>query len=172
MNDLTVLKDFIAEYEIDHIDEKAIDVMFYLAVLMGEDSKAPMPLMNVIRVALDLNPDTEIEDVFEDGPEPEELFVFIESEDGRRWFPIFTDMKEIDGAEKTNAVREVPIKSIVEAALDAEVIDGIMINPNSDAFAIADFALEFLLEKAEELKGIKGSGVDVRPASSKNKKNG
>ena len=67
MNDLTVLKDFIAEYEIDHIDEKAIDVMFYLAVLMGEDSKAPMPLMNVIRVALDLNPDTEIEDVFEDG---------------------------------------------------------------------------------------------------------
>ena len=170
MNDLAVLKDFVTAFEKEPTDARAGEVMFYLTILMGCEEKAPVPLMNVTRIALDFNPDTEIEDVFDDSPYPEDHIIVVESEDGRRWFPIFTDRKELNGTEKTNVVREVPIRSILEEAIKAEVIDGIMINPETNAFAIVKEALPFLLEKADELGEIKDCGVDVRPVSSDNKR--
>ncbi len=145
----TYLKDSVVEYLEDPFDERAFYVMTHLAVLAGTGARAFMPLLNLTRCVLDFNPDTEAEDLFEDGPEPEELFMFVESEDGRRWFPLFTDKNELDGAEKTNAVRAVTVRSIIEAAMDSEAIDGIIINPNSDSFALSKITFEHMLELAD-----------------------
>ena len=79
----TYLKDSVVEYLEDPFDERAFYVMTHLAVLAGTGARALMPLLNLTRCVLDFNPDTEAEDLFEDGPEPEELFMFVESEDGR-----------------------------------------------------------------------------------------
>lgn len=165
----TFLKDSVEEYLKDPVDEKAIDVVTHLVFLAGTGKKALMPLLNLTRLALDFNPDTEAGDLFEDGPEPDELFTFIEVEDGRLWFPLFTCKDEIGEAVKTNAVKAVPIKSILEAALDAESIEGIIINPESDGFALSKVTFGFILEKAKELEGMEEAGVTFRPVHTKNK---
>ncbi len=73
----TFLKDSVEEYLKDPVDEKAIDIVTHLVFLVGTGKKALMPLLNLTRLALDFNPDTEVGDLFEDGPEPEELLTFI-----------------------------------------------------------------------------------------------
>ena len=147
-----ILKESVTEFLEDPCDERGFYVMTHLMLLAGTGAKAYMTLLNLTRCALDFNPDTEAKDLFGDGPEPEELFTFVESEDGRRWFPLFTDKNEIGDALKTNAVRVVTVRSIIEAALDSEAIDGIIINPNSDSFALSKVAFEYLLEKADKLE--------------------
>ena len=164
----TFLKVSVEEYLKDPVDEKAIDVVTHLVFLVGTGRKALMPLLNLTRLTLDFNPDAEAGELFGEGPEPDELFTFIEGEDGRLWFPLFTDKDEIGEAVKTNAVRAVPIKSILEAALDAESIEGIIINPESDGFALSKVTFGFILEKAKELEGMDGSGVTFRPVRKKN----
>lgn len=147
----TFLKESVEEYLKDPDDERAVYVMSHLALLAGTGAKALMPLLDLTFCVLDFNPDTEAEDLFENGPEPEELFTFYESDDGRKWFPLFTDRNELGDVEKTNAVRAVTVRSIIEKALESEVIDGIMINPNSDSFALSKVTFEFLLEKADKV---------------------
>ena len=165
------IKDFIAAYfEKPKDNERGSDVLIYLMYLIGDGKTAPMPLMNLTLCALDLNPDTESEDIFGDGPDPEELFCFVESEDGRKWFPLYSDVSEIGEAVNTNVVREVSVRSIVEAALDTETIDGIMINPDSDSFAVSKIVFERMLEKAEGFKGMEEAGVVMNPATSKKNK--
>ena len=157
----TILKESVEEFLKDPCDERAVYVMTHVALLAATGSKAYMPLLNLTCMVLDFNPDTKAEDLFGDNPEPDELFAFIESEDGCRWFPLYTDMSELDGAEKTNAVRVVTVRSIIEAALDTEAVDGIMINPNSDSFAISRDAFEFMLEQADKYAemGIPASAI-------------
>ena len=135
----TYLKESVAEYLEEPSDERAFYVVMHLAALAGTGAKALMPLLDLTLLAMDFNPDTEPEDLFEDGPDPEELFMFVESEDGHRWFPLFTDKGELGGVEKTNAVRAVNVRSIIEAAMEYEAFDGIIINPNSDNFALCAF---------------------------------
>ena len=144
-----ILKESVTEFLEDPCDERGFYVMTHLMLLAGTGAKAYMTLLNLTRCALDFNPDTEAKDLFGDGPEPEELFTFVESEDGRRWFPLFTDKNEIGDALKTNAVRVVTVRSIIEAALDSEAIDGIIINPNSDSFALSKITFEHMLELAD-----------------------
>ena len=80
-------------------------------------------------------------------------------------------MSELDGAEKTNAVRVVTVRSIIETALDTEAVDGIMINPNSDSFALSRDAFEFLLEQADKYAemGIPASAIRSVRIEKKNK---
>ena len=166
-----ILKDSVAEFLKDPADERAVYVITHLALLAATGAKAYMPLMNLTRMVLDFNPDTKVEDLFGDSPDPDELFAFIESEDGRRWFPLYTHMSELDGAEKTNAVRVVTVRSIIETALDTEAVDGIMINPNSDSFALSRDAFEFLLEQADKYAemGIPASAIRSVRIEKKNK---
>lgn len=169
----TYLKESVAKYLEDPTDERAFYVIMHLAALAGTGAKAHMPLLDLTLLAMDFNPDTEPEDLFEDGPDPEELFMFVESEDGHRWFPLFTDRDELGGVEKTNAVRAVNVRSIIEAAMEYEAFDGIIINPNSDNFALSKVTFEHLLEQADRFAdmGIPASSIrSVRFEKKNNKK--
>lgn len=162
MLDVTLLKEALEVFKEDPTEENAVVVLKSMTIVAGMGRKVHMPLLDITRCVLDFNPDTEVEDLFEDGPEPEELFVFIESVDGRRWFPLFTDKNELGDVEKTNAIRTVTIRSIMETALNIESIDGIMINPDRDAFAVSKEAFEFMLEQAEMFEGMEEAGVSIR----------
>ena len=71
-------------------------VFVEIILRMNEEGKVPMPLMDITRIVFELAPDIEVEDIFDGGPEPEEVFVYIEDEYGNKWFPLYTDMEEID----------------------------------------------------------------------------
>ena len=161
MLDVTLLKEALEVFREYPTETNAVVVMKSMTILTGMGKKVQMPLINLTRCVLDFNPDTEVEDLFEEGPKPEELFVFVESEDGRRWFPLYTDKDELGDVEKTNAVRAVTIRSVMETTLDIESIDGIMINPDSDAFAVSKEAFEFMLEQAEKFEGMEEVGVSI-----------
>ena len=145
------IKDSIKECrESEDMDPTMVFVEIILR--MNEEGKAPMPLMDIIRIAFELDPDVEIEDIFDGGPEPEEVFVYIESEDGNKWFPLYTDMEEIDAEAMNNAIREVPIREILEKALYTPGIKGIVVNPHTDGLAISNEGVEFMLDKLDLLQ--------------------
>jgi len=144
------IKDSIKECrESEDMDSAMVFVEIILR--MTEAGTAPMPLMNFTSIVFELDPDIEVEDIFDGGPEPDELFVYIEDEDGNRWFPLYTDMEEIGVEARDNAVREVPIREILEKAIYTPGIKGIIVNPHTDALAINDKGVEFMLDKADEL---------------------
>lgn len=144
------IKETIEEYIKNPNEQTEADVMVHLIMRLLEDGKAPIAFMN--QIVFDLDPDKEIEDVFTDDMEEDEIFIVIEGDDGRNWIPLYTDMKELNGIEKTNAVKEVPIRNIIERAIGAPGIDGILINPETDKFAILKPGLEFLIDKTDELE--------------------
>jgi hypothetical protein len=149
MNNIYI-KDSIKEcQESEDMDPSMVFVEIILR--MTEEGRAPMPLMDITRIVFELDPDIEVEDIFDGGPEPEEVFVYIEDEDGNKWFPLFTDMSEIGVEARDNAVREVPIRDILEKAIYTPGIKGIIINPHTDGMAINDKGVEFMLERADEL---------------------
>ena len=127
-------------------------VFVELILRLNEAGKAPMPLMNFTSIVFELDPDVEIEDIFDGGPEPDEMFVYVEDEDGSKWFPLFTDREEIGVEARDNAVKEVPIREIFEKAIYTPGIKGIIINPHTDGLAISNEGLEFMLDKADELQ--------------------
>ena len=144
------IKDSIKECR-ESEDMDSAMVFAEIMLRMTEAGTAPMPLMNFTSIVFELDPAIEVEDIFDGGPEPDELFVYIEDEDGNRWFPLYTDMEEIGVEARDNAVREVPIREILEKAIYTPGIKGIIVNPHTDALAINDKGVEFMLDKADEL---------------------
>ena len=145
------IKDSIKECK-ESEDMDPTMVFAEIILRMNEEGKAPMPLMNFTSIVFELDPEIEVEDVFDGGPEPDEVFVYIETEDGNKWFPLYTDKEEIDDCAKNNAVREVPIRDILEKALLTPGIKGVIVNPKTDGLAIHNEGVEFMLEKADELQ--------------------
>ncbi len=145
------IKDSIKECK-ESVDMDPSMVFVEIILRMTEGGKAPMPLMDITRIVFELDPDIEIDDIFDGGPEPEEVFVYIEDENGNKWFPLYTDMEEIDVEARANAVREVPIRDILEKAIYTPGIKGIVVNPHTDGLAISNEGVEFMLERTDELQ--------------------
>ena len=144
------IKDSIKECR-ESEDQDPSMVFVEIILRMNEEGKAPMPLMDVTRIVFELDPDIDVEDVFDGGPEPEEVFVFVEDGNGDKWFPLYTDMEEIDECARGNTVREVPIRTILDMAMYAPGIKGIVVNPHTDGMAISNEGVEFILERADAL---------------------
>ena len=145
------IKDSIKECQ-ESEDMNPMMVFVEIMLRMNEAGTAPMPLMNFTSIVFELDPDIDVEDIFDGGPEPDELFVYIEDDDGNRWFPLYTDMEEIGVEARDNAVREVPIREILEKVIYTPGIKGIIVNPHTDGLAINDKGVEFMLETADELQ--------------------
>ena len=145
------IKKIIQEFYEDDTSEKCFNICGHLLIRMAEGGTAPMPLLNIVRIAFAFEPDTEVEDIFPEGEEPEE-FVYLTLDDGTKWLPLFTDREEFKDVAKDNLVKEVPIRDIIEQAFDRPDIEGVIINPESEHYVLVREALEFLLEKEEECK--------------------
>ena len=141
------IKDIVEEFYADQTEEKCFNIAGHLILRMNEGGKAPMPLVNITRIVLGLNPELEMKDVF--SCEVPEIFITYKGKDETKWLPIFTDRSEMKGLEKTNPVKEVPITEIISKAFEFEEYEGVIINPETDDYVIVNEACRFLLEKAE-----------------------
>ena len=144
------IKDIVEEFYADQTEEKCFNIAGHLILRMNEGGKAPMPFVNITRIAFGLNPVLEMDEVFPD--EVPEIFITYNGTDGTKWLPFFTDRSEMNGLEKTNPVKEVPITEIISKAFESEEFAGVIINPETDDYVLVKDACKFLLEKAEELK--------------------
>lgn len=145
------IKEIIQEFYEDETPEKCFNICGHLLIRMAEGGLVPMPLINIVRIAFALDPDSEMEDLFPKGNYPEE-FVYVTLDDGTRWLPLFTDREEFKDVVKDNLVKEVPIRDIIEQAFERADIEGVIINPETEHYVLIKEALEFLLDKEEECK--------------------
>ena len=144
------IKDVIREFFEDQTDEKFELVFGHLMFRMAEGGKAPMPLMNVTRIAWDFSGESDA-GVFEDLDESD-LYLRIKGNNGKYWIPLFTDRSEIGDIVNTNAVKEVPIRDIFITAHKDSNLNGVLINPQTDGFTVPQEFLEEMIEQEKRWK--------------------
>ena len=148
------IKEAVEEYREKEDEMNPMVVFAGIISRMEEDGKAPMPLMNLIHVIWGFDPNLELEEIFAGEAKPDDLFVTVTDPDGKKWLPLFTSVAEIEGPERKNKIKEVPIKTIMERAIITPGISGIVINPYTDGLSVFKPALEFMLQ-------VTGSGVKI-----------
>ena len=147
------IKEIVEEANKENSEDNVVSVFLHLMLRVKEEGLAPMAFQNPISFLLGLDPDMELEDVFEGIGDTEERFVVLE-DNGFKWIPLFTDRTEMADLEQTNKVREVPIRDILEEAAYKDGIVGIVINPFTDGFAIFKPILESMLEEIDKLNDL------------------
>ena len=146
------IKEAIEEYREKEGVMNPMAVFANIISRVNEDGKAPMPLRDPRHVIWEY--DHDLQDVFAGRTKSDGLFVTVTGPDGRKWLPLFTSVEEIEGPERKNKIKEIPIADIMKRAISAPGISGIVINPYTDGFAVFDSALEFMLRITE-------SGVNI-----------
>jgi len=132
-------------------DDNALMIFAHLIFRISKNGKAPVALEDEMRVVWDFNPDAVPEDVFERLPEQGTTFV-VSNEDGEKWMPLFTSREEMGELAESNEVIEVPIREILERVCDDPALAGLVINPETDGFAIDRDGVRFLLERVDEFE--------------------
>ena len=145
------IKDYIKAYFENETEENAFMIYGQLMLRICEGGTAPMPLCNIVNITWNLDPDAEAEDMFADIPDSE-LYLKIKGNNGRYWLPLFTDRSEMQGLAETNAVKDVPIKDLVELAHSLPGLNGILINPFTDGFTLVQEQLALMLETEPDWK--------------------
>ena len=145
------IKDYITKFIEDESEENAFMLYGQIMLRIAEGGKAPMPLMNVTRIAFDIDPDADAGDMFPDIPECE-LYMKIKGKNGRFWLPLFTERREMYEMAETNEVKEVSIKELFELAHSLPGLNGILINPYTDGFTLVQEQIEIMLKTAPEWK--------------------
>lgn len=144
------IKTIIGEFNEEPGEDKYLLVFGHLMLRMAEGGKAPMPLMNVTRIAWDLSSSTESDD-FEDLDESD-LYIRVKGDNGKYWIPLFTDRSEIGDIVNTNAVKEVPIRDIIRMAHNDSNLNGVLINPRTDGFTLPQEYLAIMLDQEDHWK--------------------
>ena len=142
-------KMYIKEPAKDFIDSEEPEAMFLLiaqiVARIHDEGTAPTPIMNSTEIVWGVPPDVELEDVFSEDHEMKRRSCLVEV-DGEKWFPLFTDIDELEGLEETNVVEDIPIKTIIKLAFEDGEVSGIVINPNSEALAMRKELLYVILD--------------------------
>ena len=86
------IKEIVEEFYADQTEEKCFNISGHLILRMNEYGKAPMPLVNITRIAFGLNPELEMNEVF--SVEVPEIFITYNGKDGTKWLPLFTDRRD------------------------------------------------------------------------------
>ncbi|MBR6210856.1 MAG: SseB family protein [Clostridiales bacterium] len=143
-------------------DDNALMIFAHLLFRISKNGKAPVALKNEMRIAWDFDPDAVPEDVFESMPEPDTTFVVCNDE-GEQWMPLFTSREEMGELAESNEVVEVPIREILEKLCDDPALAGLVINPETDKFAIDRDGVKYLLEEVDAFEAMTedDEGIDI-----------
>ena len=93
---------------------------------------------------------------------PDEPYDTLTGPDGNKWLLLFTSAREIEGTEKNNKIKEVPIAAVMKRAQSDPEINGIVINPYTDWVEVSKPTLGFMLR-------VTGSGVQIEIITSEEK---
>lgn len=151
-NDEELNEIYIKEAAQDFLKSDEPEDMFLLIAQIvdriHDGGTVPVPMMNSTDIVWGVPPDAELEDVFPEDYDLERHSCLVEV-GGEKWFPLFTDIDELGGLVDTNAVEDVPIKTVIELAFEDEEISGIVINPESEGLAMRKELLYVILHLLE-----------------------
>ena len=146
----SILKDYVTEMVKNPCMENYLPVIARLIMRVNDEGTVPVPVQNEVHVALWFDPDTEIEDIFsEDMEMGNKVIVMYDTECGYKWLPLYTGREELLRDRENVTVKDMPIRELIEQALDNEELMGIMINPDNDCLVVCRDALEFILDNAD-----------------------
>lgn len=77
--------------------------------------------------------------------------------------PLFTSREEMGELAESNEVVEVPIREILERLCDDPALAGLVINPETDKFAIDRDGVKYLLEEVDAFEAMTedDEGIDI-----------
>ena len=85
------------------------------------------------------------------------------NDEGEQWMPLFTSREEMGELAESNEVVEVPIREILERLCDDPALAGLVINPETDKFAIDRDGVKYLLEEVDAFEAMTedDEGIDI-----------
>ena len=132
----------------------AEDLMLVLEVLIKrirEDGEAPTPMVDVNNVLGQFDPDKLVlGKPFEIGKEMRLRKDTMKSTDGSLWFPLFTDVEELNKQPTTNININCPISVILEDGLNFDGVEGVVINPFGESLTLNKDILKMLFNHMDE----------------------
>ena len=144
------IKEVVGQMLDDPSYDNFLHVIAELIIRVNDEGCVPTLMLNEIRIVWGVEPDTELEDVFpEDNGMGNKIVAFSSNRDGLKWLPIFTSREEVGDYAETNTVKYVPIREILERAYEDDDAAGIIINPNTDGFALRKEAIEIILNNSD-----------------------
>lgn len=73
----------------------------------------------------------------------------VSEENVSKWLPLYTGREELLRDRENVTVKDMPIRELIEQALDNEELMGIMINPDNECLVVCRDALKFILDNAD-----------------------
>lgn len=120
---------------------------------IAEEGEAPMPMIDVNNtfgcISLD---DIKMGQDFTLGQEVRLRMDTVKDEDGNEWFPLFTDMDELNKQPTANITINTSILVILQNALNSERVQGVAINPFTEKLILSKQMIEIILSEWEEDK--------------------
>ena len=120
---------------------------------IAEEGEAPMPMVDVNNafgsISLD---DIKMGQDFTLGQEVRLRMDTVKDEDGNEWFPLFTDMDELNKQPTANITINTSILVILQNALNSGRVQGVAINPFTEKVILSKQMIETILSEWEEDK--------------------
>ena len=144
------IKDVVEQMLEDPCYDNFLHVIAELIIRVNDEACVPTPMQNEIHMVWGVEPDAKLEDVFPENTDMGNHIVSFSSDrDGLKWLPIFTSREEVGEYAETNTVKDVPIREILERAYEDDKFAGVIINPNTDGFAIFKETIEIILDSSD-----------------------
>ncbi|MBR3031814.1 MAG: ADP-ribosylglycohydrolase family protein [Clostridiales bacterium] len=138
-------KELIRKYEtfihVEDPEEAAKGKLAFIMELfeqMKKGTTVPTPFLDVNHAFFDgIDPEKIVEgETFQLKKEARLRLDKLEGPDGKHWFPIFLSEEERAKGKTPNVIMHVPIRNIVQCAIDNPSVEGVVVNPFGPAFAI------------------------------------
>ncbi len=146
----TYIKDVLKKYLKTKDPEDFINMLINISRRIREDGTVPAPLKTETRIAIGFDPALEVEDIFPLDDRPVYTSRLITGDDGDRWLPLFTDISELGNPGKSEIIIDRPIFDIIYEAFHDDSINGVVIDPYSDALSISKELLYVILNLLED----------------------
>lgn len=131
--------------------EDRMVVIQVLLKLLSEQAEAPTPMVDMNDIVEQLDLDNAV--VGKSMPVTMEVRLNIAElgdSDGNKWFPLFTDMEELDKQPGADITINYPIRVILEAGLNSENIKGVIINPFGERFVLTKELIKLVMDIYDE----------------------
>ena len=143
------IKEVVGDLVKDPSEEKFMHIIAELVIRVNDEGEVPTAMMNELHIAFGLDPDIETDEVFSGEEEIGNHMIVVVTDDGQKWFPLYTSREEIRDIPDSNDIRNVSIRTLLEKACEVDDVDGIIINPATDSVALRKVALGFILDHAD-----------------------
>lgn len=124
----SIIRDAITKERADHNEENWKQVISAILERTHEDSSFLVPV-----------------DFRRQKGKTDMLFRLVDTKDGKKFLPVFTDEEEVKRKNPTGCAA-LPIRAVLDQALHMTNIEGILLNPWGESFAITNRNVKALLD--------------------------